>query len=400
MGYPGDQEPPPEGGEHDPYGRPPYRGEPYGGQTMPYGGQYGSQYEGGQPPYGASHPPPPYGGQPPYGPAGPPGPQRPYGPAPAQGGSPYGPPGPYGPEQPYGGPYGPPAYGQPHQGQPPAGAGWPPAGEGHGGPGGPGGFGPQYPHYEPPRRNNLPLIIGAVVAVLILLGGGGGALYMALGNDSDDPPASPRARSTAAAPPPSASPSVSPSAAPTGNPLTRLDTRDNDPQPLTLREVFGKKRVEASGKTYTRAARKENKDCSDAVKGADLRAALRAGGCTQVLRASYVGESGKVVNTVGIANLEDADAVEKASSAAEGSDSFISPLRGSGPARKLGRGNALGAQLTRGHYLVLSWVQYADGHKPSGTEDKRLTRHDEDVFDETVLSALSYRMLTGKPLTP
>lgn len=227
-------------------------------------------------------------------------------------------------------------------------------------------------------------------------------MFLALGNDDGgggEPAPPPSPAGSVAAPTVSVPPSPpAPDPSMSGDPLTRLDTRSGDPEPLTLDEVFPEKKFDVDGTGYTRAARTEDENCTAAVEGSGLSSAIQSGGCTQVLRASYV--SGDVISTVGIVNLENAEAVETAFEAAQGTENYITPLPGSGRASDLGQGRALGAQLSRGHYLVLSWVQYADGRNPSGTEDKKLTRHDEEVFEHTILTALSYRMLTGQPLNP
>lgn len=374
MGNRGDHEKPPEGGRR-PYGASEQSPYPPGPQPAP-----GSGYEsfaGPDPNSPARWPP----GAPAEGTRGrtyPAPDSNPYQTRPHGGGQWYGSQSPYGAPAPGGKPW---AYG------------------------GPGGFKADPPP-EPSRGANVPLIVGAVVAVFLLLVGGGGALALTLRDDiagavgslPDAAPTPAPATGTPIAAP--TGPVASPAPLPTGDPFTRLDSRENDSEPLRLDELFADRKVRTGHTTYRRAARDARENCASAVRGVALRKALRRGACTQVLRASYVSDNGKIIGTIGIANLADAKAVRRAVQSATGSSNHVDPLPGAGPARHLGRGSALGGPMAQGHYLVLSWIQYTDGHRPSSTRDKRLLAFDQDVFEQTVLSALTHRMLTGKPLMP
>jgi hypothetical protein len=386
MGYPGDEWPP------SPYGERPANTPP---------GQYG-----GGDPYGpgASDAPgghDPYRGYPPLNdPQGPPPDQadtRFFGDAPAYGGS--------GRQPPYGasatGPYGPP---QPYTEPPPYGGYGPSGPQMPAGPGGwqgpPGGYGGPPGNGPGGGKGKMMLIIGGVVAVVILLGGGGTALAFAM--KKDDPP-KPQPTRTEAQPTPTRSPTeASPTptdtgAKPSSGRWLKLASRSTDPHAITLSEMFGKSRLSGHGRSYRLVTRQETKSCESVMTGGKLRAALTAGNCTQVLRATYLRGDGKLMGTVSISNLDDYSGVRTAFLAAKGGQQYVDPLRGSGRTAKLGRGAALGIRQVKGHYLILSWVQYSNGQRPSDAGRKQLSAFHDDVVSAALARPLGYRMITGRP---
>jgi hypothetical protein len=103
-----------------------------------------------------------------------------------------------------------------------------------------------------------------------------------------------------------------------------IGTRAQDPQPLTLEQLFPP-RFELNGSLDLRTATSLTKNCSLAVFGPDLQAALQEGHCTQVLRASYISGDNAMMGTVGIANLISSAAALKAGQKA-GPEEIIAPL--------------------------------------------------------------------------
>jgi len=417
MGYPGDEWPSPYGerpadtppgqyGGGDPYGpgaaaapggHDPFRGYPPLNEPPADDGADPDATRIGQPnPFAGGPPPTPYGA--PYGT----GQQAPYGTgqqAPYGSGqqTPYGTPGPAGPYGPPASPYGDPSgYGYAPSGpQQPQAPGWPgPPGGGFGGPPGP-------PPGPPPQGGKKTgLIIGGIIGAVVLLGGGGTAIALTL-SGGDDP--APKPTKTGAQPTASSSPSAA-SPTPTstdtgGGRWLKIASRSTDPKPLTAAEVFGRTRVSDNGRTYRQVTRQATTDCSAAVTGTRIKAALSAGDCTQLLRATYLRGDGKVMGTVSISNLSDSAASRHAFSAAAGGKQYVTPLRGSsGRTARLGQGAALGIRQVRGHYLLLSWVQYADGHRPASSAGrKQLSAFHKDVVSATLARPLSYRMITGRP---
>lgn len=177
-------------------------------------------------------------------------------------------------------------------------------------------------------------------------------------------------------------------------------SRKTDPTPLTAKELFPKVKVTSGGRTYLLRARRVDKKCKDAVVGEKIQKAVTAARCTQLIRASFQDSTGKIIGTIGVANLSTsagAKRVATAGAAKERKD-YVKPLQGkSGPTKALGTGEALAGAWTHGHYAVLLWFQFKDGHKPSAAETKRLNRAASEIADKTVFPALDTRALTGAP---
>ncbi|TDC44181.1 hypothetical protein E1281_34435 [Actinomadura sp. KC345] len=288
----------------------------------------------------------------------------------------------------------------------------PVAGNAHGAfpagpPGPPGGFGDHYgpgeggppmPSDAPPRpekRRNLPLIIGAAaVAGLVLIGGGIG-LSSVLKGDSEEEAKPSRAAATPTPTPTPTKPVLTP---------VKLKTRATDPKPLTLKEVFGNGKFNARGHKYVRTAVNHKRSCTAAVGGKELEKYLKAGDCTQALRATYALTGGRLkgqlIGSVGVFNLKSEAAAKLAVKAAADDDAFLQALPGKkGISKTNGRGEALGTSQARGHYLLMTWVQRPDG--------KRITKkyHSavrvfgaEMVKGSNLAVALHYRETEGKPL--
>ena len=105
-----------------------------------------------------------------------------------------------------------------------------------------------------------------------------------------------------------------------------------------------------------------DKTCSNAVIGADLIKALKAGKCTQVLRASYVSGDGKIMGTIGVVNLATTNQAHYAGKVVGQSD-FIAPLTAAkGVASKLGNGTGVVEAEFKGHYLILTWSEFVERH--------------------------------------
>ncbi|MEO3787069.1 hypothetical protein ABGB12_27405 [Actinocorallia sp. B10E7] len=313
---------------------------------------------------------------------------------------------PYEQQQPYGdlsGPQPMPPLGQP--GQPPhdgytgpqQAASWPQGGDG---------FGPgeQWPAEGAPgfgdegkgKANRKPLIFGGVLVVAVALVAGFVLLNGKKENgenaaNSSDVPAAKTTPSQNGDPAASAQPSE-PAA---GGGL--LESRKTDPRPLTLGEVFRKKRFTEKGITYVMTIRKKS-SCKDAVSGTALRSALAKGKCTQFLRATFTTAGGKMIGTVGVANLSTASAASKAAKAATAKDAYVVALPAKGVTSKIGQGDALGAAWTRGHYLIMTWVQLPDGKAiPAKHKKAAQTFAQSTVVGSNLGPALNIRDETGKP---
>lgn len=242
------------------------------------------------------------------------------------------------------------------------------------------------PYDEGPRsRGPLWFLLGGVV-VLGLLGGGLAFMWNMKGPE----PTQSAARRTSA-PLPSAPPGE----------FGFAGERATDPEPLTVKELYGKKKtITQDGRTYVMTITKKDKKCGDAVSGDKLQKALKAGKCTQVLRASFRDKAGNILGTVGVANLKSSRAATKVASViAKGKQKFyVKALPGKDAATKLlGSGEGGINATTHGHYAIMTWFQNKDGKKPDKKGLKRLAQATDDVMKLTVFKALDSRSLSGQP---
>jgi hypothetical protein len=176
-----------------------------------------------------------------------------------------------------------------------------------------------------------------------------------------------------------------------------IGTRTQDPEPLTLDELFPGQ-FELYGGSYTRTAADVTKNCSLAVFGSNLQAALQSGHCTQVLRASYISGNGTMMGTVGVANLSSSAAAQKAGQVT-GPQQIIAPLAAQkGPTSKLGNGTGVIQAEIKGHYLILMWAEFTNLKSPStSAQRQQLEQFATNLVTGSANIDLSTRMLTGKP---
>jgi hypothetical protein len=229
------------------------------------------------------------------------------------------------------------------------------------------------------------LLLTPVLAVLVVVAG-----YVYLSGKHSPAPAHPPAPSR-----PTAEPSSSPT--PTLGRWQHIESRSQDPVPLTVGQLFPAK-FASRGTTGTLAISKSGTRCSHEVFGSKLAAAIRKAKCTQVLRASYLSTDRKIMATVGVLNLADVTAAEKAGKAA-GATEFIKQLPSRhGPTRNLAKGTGIEVAEVKGHYLILIWTEFANLHSPSGKSQRtKLEKFSEDLVGGTANVSLSNRMVTGHP---
>jgi hypothetical protein len=172
-----------------------------------------------------------------------------------------------------------------------------------------------------------------------------------------------------------------------------IGTRAQDPAPLTIQELYPAQ-FALDGSSYVRTAASVTKSCSLAVYGADLQAALQAGHCSQLLRASYVSGNNRMMGTIGVANLTSASAAQKAGQAT-GPQEIIAPLTArSGPAKKLGTGTGIVQAKIKGHYLILMWAEFASLKSPStAAARQQLEQFAANLLTGSANISLSSRML-------
>ncbi|GAA5070939.1 hypothetical protein HNP84_009181 [Thermocatellispora tengchongensis] len=242
--------------------------------------------------------------------------------------------------------------------------------------------------YDEGPRSRRPVYIALVAVALLVAGGFGLAAMASSGDDDATATAEPAPRPTASLPP----------AAPGGKDGFAA-SRATDKYPLTLNEIFPKKKITKGGATYVMTTRRTDKTCKNGATGDKLIKALSTGKCNQLLRASFRDSSGKIIGTVGVANLQTAKMAAKVVSVAAGGklEDYVKPLPGKDEVTKaLGSGQANAGAWRHGHYAVLLWFQFKDGHTPTTSERKKLTKAALDITDATVFPALDSRTLTGR----
>jgi hypothetical protein len=175
-----------------------------------------------------------------------------------------------------------------------------------------------------------------------------------------------------------------------------IGTRSQDPAPLTIAELYPPQFV-LNGSSYLRTAASTTKTCSLAVFGGDLQAALQSGHCSQVLRASYVSGNGKMMGTIGVANLISASAAQKAGRVT-GPQEIIAPLSSrSGATKKLGTGTGVVQAEIKGHYLILMYAEFTSlKPPPDQAASQQLEQFAANLVTGSVNINLSSRMLGGK----
>jgi hypothetical protein len=240
--------------------------------------------------------------------------------------------------------------------------------------------------YDEENRSRGPLwaVLGGV-AVLALLGGGLTLMWNADSPGAADPDAGRRT----SAPIPSAPPGK----------FGYAGARRTDPDPLTVKELFKSKKFTVAGRSYQMTITSKDKKCGDGVLGEKISKALKAGKCTQMMRASFRDKSGKVIGTVGVANLNTSKNATKVARAG-GTADYVKPLAGKDETTKfLGSGSGGAKVWTHGHYAVMVWFQSKDGIKPDKKSSKTLFQAADDITKATVFKALDSRTLTGTRAT-
>ncbi len=197
-----------------------------------------------------------------------------------------------------------------------------------------------------------------------------------------------------AAPSHSAAPTAT---APPLGPWKHIESRSQDPVPLTVTELFPAQ-FSAGGAAGARTVDKTSTKCWHEVIGTALARAVRKADCTQVLRASYLSTDHKIMATVGVLNLTDVAAAEHVGKAS-GSSEFIKQLTAAhGPTRNLAKGTGIEEAEVKGHYLILIWTEFANLHAPSGKiQRKKLVAFSAGLVAGTANVSLSQRMVTGRP---
>jgi hypothetical protein len=228
-------------------------------------------------------------------------------------------------------------------------------------------------------------VIGALVIVLVA----GAALYIAARAASQRPKNAAQPKPTATVAPPSPTPSL--------GPYGYIGSRQGDPAPLTVGQLYPKT-FATGGVQFTLTRAKLSKDCVDAVNGANLQGAVSSGVCSQVARATYLASKTGMMGTIGVLNLATAKQAAKAARKG-GAQNFIVQLAGrKAPTSKIGHGSGLEEALAKGHYLILIWAELTSLKTPhKGAQRTGLAQFMTQLFDSTVNASLTDRMISGSP---
>jgi hypothetical protein len=226
------------------------------------------------------------------------------------------------------------------------------------------------------------------VAIVLI---GGAALYLGVQATAKNP---------RTASPPRATPTVSASPTPSLGPYGYIASRQDDPTPLTVAELYPAS-FTAGGAAYVRTRSSLSADCVDAVDGAGIQAAVSSAGCSQVARATYLATKTDMMGTIGVLNLKTARSASAAARAA-GSGNFIAQLPGrAAPTNKIGQGAGIEEALAKGHYLILIWAELTSRRTPrKGTQSAGLDQFMTEVLDNTANVSLTNRMVNGSPSPP
>jgi hypothetical protein len=176
-----------------------------------------------------------------------------------------------------------------------------------------------------------------------------------------------------------------------------ITSRATDKTPLSLGELYPAQFL-INGSSFARTVDRSDKDCNAGLFGSQLESAAQSNGCTQVLRASYVSSSGKMMGTVGVVNLTTANGAAKVGQAT-GADNFITPLAGTaGPTRNMSKGTGVVQAEIKGHYLILIFAEFTNLRSPSTTAARtELDTFSSDLIAGSANIALSGRMVNGHP---
>jgi len=252
------------------------------------------------------------------------------------------------------------------------------------------------PHGIGKSRGKRPMLLAAVAVVAVVMAGAGAYVFL---HSSQTPVTD----TSSAGPLPTvgAEPSTQACVKQFG-PYCHIELSTDDPTPLTVGELFPPAFTNETDKgSFSLVSTKLDKTCSNAVIGQDLITALKSGKCTQVLRASYMSGNSQIMGTIGVVNLDSTNQAHYAGKVV-GQDDFIAPLAAAkGLAKKLGKGTGVVEAEFKGHYLILTWSEFANGTMPkTKAQDNQLEQFSNDLIAGTANISLSQRMVTGAPASP
>ncbi|MFE3633366.1 hypothetical protein [Streptomyces cellostaticus] len=231
------------------------------------------------------------------------------------------------------------------------------------------------------RRRRLLFIGGGALATI----GVGTAVAMAVvsANGDNDASGTPT-KLPASASLPSGS-ATAPSFAPTSAPPP-LDPKDfiasakKDTAPLSPETLFPGTRLTMGETVYKKGATADTRNCASAA-GGNLPKILTAGGCTRLMRVSYV--NGDIAVTVGVAVFDDEARATKVKSQAGSEKSLVNSLAGKGIKNFCDSAICRTTTNAYGRYAYFTITGFTGG-KNVTTKDTKVFRTGDDLAQFTV----------------
>jgi hypothetical protein len=242
---------------------------------------------------------------------------------------------------------------------------------------------------RPRRKRPASVKVAFSAALLLVLAAAGALTYVVFHHPAKI------VQSTAPRKPAKTTPAAQPS--PTLGVYGHIGSRGSDPQPVTVAQLYPAS-FTIGRDVVMRTVSRESRHCGAAVVGSGLQSAINGGGCSQVVRATYLGSSLKMMGTIGVFNLKTGQAAKKAARSA-GAVNFVGQLRAhKGPTSKIGKGTGIEEAAAKGHYLILIWAEFTDLRKPKNNYQRsELVRFMTQMLDKTANISLATRMATGTP---
>ncbi len=249
---------------------------------------------------------------------------------------------------------------------------------------------PRPPGAKRRRKHPANVKVAIATALVLVLAAAAALSYAALHRSG--PPAGATA---GAGKPPRPSPSTSPS--PSLGPYGHIASRQTDPAPLTIVDLYPAT-FTTGGTTIVRTAASRGPNCAANLVGSGIQSAIGPAGCSQVVRATYLASTPGVMGTIGVLNLSTASAAKTAARSADATD-FISQLTASsGPTSKIGQGTGIEEAAAKGHYLILIWAEFTSLRKPrTAAQRTTIEQFMTQLLENTANVSLTSRMLTGTP---
>lgn len=246
------------------------------------------------------------------------------------------------------------------------------------GPVDPYGFGGAPPPPPPKSGSRVWLaVLGGVVVLAVLAACGIGG-YFLLQEDKDQKPTAGSSSSAAPDDSPSKSDDPEPSES-EGDDDVDISSRETDPEPLTVDELFGNPTVDVPTGKYPVVKTEVLTTCKNAVTGPSLGPKLTSLGCNQVVRAAINSPGNRYGITAGVFNLAEDNGSEVTTVIkAQKGDAFIG-LVGTGASAVINQATSMMYWQPIGHYLVYVVIVRGD-RKPATTSDAAIKQIGNDIL--------------------